>query len=585
MTTDTPTATLATAALAGFATPAPYTPPADLPWDGRVRVAAWLRGEALAGVETAADDPANALLEAAAAVAHGLTDDQRSDPALVLEFELAAPLETIEPGGLSELIAAVEHGVHGLLLTDTVTGKAAGGWPSTAQRDHSGAAQWIKSLLRLARPPGARVPASVQVQRFTTQHAALAPNTPNSPSDDAANDATEDASSPEPPPHDLTAGLRLVEQESLSRELCITAASDAGFWLLRNQRPTGVFGYEFLPGSQTWSGTDSIVRQAGCAWSIAALATAYRGGQGANDKRIADTFATAAMRAVSGILDEGLHRDGPGRLYYLAGPDNQGRLGAIPLLLLAITDLRVASFNEEIAGRLTQTMLQLQQADGSFGSTLRGLELEGSERYFAGQITLALARRFFVEKKSRLDDAVSSAIAYYQKWWDDDNADLSFAAWMLQACESHYRHTADRASKDRSRAFAYRMADWMLDRQHLADHPNPLWVGGYEGSPGIGTAAYTEGMLRALVIATLEKDFERIGLYRRSVALALRFLLQLQVDPLDLAFIGGDEHRGAVRGSLRRRNLRCDNAQHFLMATLRAAAVLKDEDLRLETVS
>ena len=129
------------------------------------------------------------------------------------------------------------------------------------------------------------------------------------------------------------------------------------------------------------------------------------------------------------------------------------------------------------------------------------------------------------------------------------------------------------------------MADWMLDRQHLADHPNPLWVGGYEGSPGIGTAAYTEGMLRALVIATLEKDFERIGLYRRSVALALRFLLQLQVDPLDLAFIGGDEHRGAVRGSLRRRNLRCDNAQHFLMATLRAAAILKDEDLRLETVS
>ena len=62
---------------------------------------------------------------------------------------------------------------------------------------------------------------------------------------------------------------------------------------------------------------------------------------------------------------------------------------------------------------------------------------------------------------------------------------------------------------------------------------------------------------------------------------ALRFLLQLQIDESDLAFIGGEEHRGAVRGSLRRRNLRCDNAQHFLMAMLRASAVLKDPQLQL----
>ena len=41
-------------------------------------------------------------------------------------------------------------------------------------------------------------------------------------------------------------------------------------------------------------------------------------------------------------------------------------------------------------------------------------------------------------------------------------------------------------------------------------HPNPLWVGGYEGSPGIGTAAYTEGMTFGRARATQTVAFERV---------------------------------------------------------------------------
>lgn len=593
---------VAAALRAGFAHPSSDNPPDADTWSGRVRVGAWLRGVDLGSTQAApggAKDseagPGQAQ-DAASTLSARLDDDQRADPTLALEIEIVDTLEEVTPEGLNELIASTELGLHGLVLTDTATEKSAAGWPAVAQREHSGVAQWVKSLLKRARPPGARLPASVRVQRFTTTHLRLRIH--------------DETASPE----ELRGGLRVVRQADVNRSQLAAAATQAAAWLVRHQLANGHYHYEYQPpppapaGANTnagggqpttgsWAKSDSIVRQAGCAWSVASLGTAFRGQEGEAPQALAQRFSASTLRAISGLTKTSLHRDGPGGLHYLASPDGQARLGAIPLLLLALTDLRLPKYEPELQQRLTGTCLALQRADGSFGTSVRGFEMEGSERYFAGQIALALARRYFVDKRPRTDEAVQRAITHYRQAWNaadqsdgesDDGAsddssikDLSFAAWMLQACESHVRHTPNRDSKANAQAFAFEMADYVLTQQHDTDHPNPLWVGGYQGSPGIGTAAYTEGMLRAYVIATLAEDQERIDRYGRSVATALRFLLQLQIAPPDLATIGADEHLGAVRGSLRRRNLRCDNAQHFLSAMLRASVLFKDEELQL----
>lgn len=563
----------AEAVRAGFAAPTRADEPPTDAWAGRVRVAAWRRGEAVASAE-AVGEATVALQQAASKVAAALADedapaggDGDADP-VVLDVEVAGELEQLQPDGLNGLIQSVELGIHGLVLTDPEGRRGprvAAGWPSEAQAEHSGAAQWVKALLREARPPGARLPASMEVARFTVRRIAVPVGRGTAPVGEA---------------RELVGGVRLVRQDELSQGRLLGAATEAGFWLLRHQRPNGWFAYEFQPGTQSWGRAESVVRQAGTAWSVAALATAYRGGRDETQQNLAKVFGAGAMRAISGILDRSLRRGGPGRLFHLV-QGGEPRLGAVPLLLLAITDLRHANFNKEVAQQLTQTLLAVQRPDGGFGTSARGLTFEGSERYFAGQIALALARRFPVDRKPRLDEAVTRALPHYRTWWDDGNADLSFAAWMLQACESHYRHTASAESKAFARDFAFAMADWALTHQHGTDHANPLWVGGYDGTPGIGTAAYTEGMLRALVIAKLENDHLRATQYTRSVATAARFLLQLQVEAPDLPFIGGEEQRGAVRASLRRRSLRCDNAQHFLMVMLRASALLTDGELRL----
>ncbi len=570
---------------AGFAQPASdNTPsPSRNGWDGRVRIGAWLRGIDLGSVEAGA----NELQGAASTLAAKLDDEQRSDETLALEIETVKTIEVITPEGLNHLIATTEIGLHGLVLTDTATGKSAVGWPAAAQREHSGGAQWVKSLLKQARPPGTRLPASVHVQRFTTTHLRLQIHV--------------DGSHPE----ELRGGLRIVKQADVDRSGIVSAATQAGAWLLRHQLANGQYHYEYQPpppspsGGKaaigTWAKSNSIVRQAGCAWSVASLGTAFRGQEGAAPQALAKRFSTSALLAISGLTKTSLHRNGPGGLHYLASPDGQARRGAIPLLLLALTDLRLPKYESELQQRLTSTCLALQQADGSFGTSARGLELEGSERYFAGQIALALARRYFVDKRSRTDEAVQHAVSHYRQAWNSDRhdetdtdpskdgsiKDLSFAAWMLQACEAHIRRTPNRNSKANAQDFAFEMADYALTQQHDTDHPNPLWVGGYQGSPGIGTAAYTEGMLCAYIIATVAEDQERVDRYGHSIARALRFLLQLQIALPDLASVGTDEHLGAVRSSLRRRNLRCDNAQHFLTAMLRASALFQNEELQL----
>ena len=215
-------------------------------------------------------------------------------------------------------------------------------------------------------------------------------------------------------------------------------------------------------------------------------------------------------------------------------------------------------------------MLALQSREGRFGTTARGLELEGSETYYAGQVALALARLHAARPRPRLRTAVERSLRHYhERWADEDERDLSFTTWMLQACDQWHALTNDELSRD----YAFEMIDWALEEQHGADHEHPLWPGAFQNTPGIGTAAYSEGLASALAIAQRAGDEERAERYRAALLSAMRFLLQLTVESSEVALVGESEQIGAVRSALHRDSLRCDNAQHFVMSALRSRAL------------
>ena len=509
---------------------------------GRVRVGLWRSGVMLGRAEAADLDLAAAVRQAAAAAAAAVdggipADDQYN--ATLIDVEIVTMSQFIRPIGLSGLMHATQDGVDGLVLRDG--DRAAGGWPADALRGDRSNARWAKALLREARPPGTRLSPSVAVLRFRTREVVgmLRP-----PSDRPVGLAA------------MQGATRVVWPQAVGRQDLVRAAGRAGMWLVRHQRKDGLFRYLFQHQTQRWSSDDSIVRQAGCAWAMARLA-----------RRLPDAgFAAPTTRALEGLERTSLKRGGPGNLAYLQVGDDPPRLGAIPLFLLAADEWeRHSPIEEGTRERLAATLLAVQSPEGGFGVEARGLTLEGSETYYAGQIALALARRFEVTGRQRMAESGLAAVRYYQQWWDDGNQDLSFAAWMLQACEAWYRLRND----DEARDFGFQMADWALQFQH-PDDVNLLWGGAFGNTPGIGTAAYTEGIVRAVAIAEQAGDEERVERYSTSVRGAMRFLMQLCVEDPDLAFTGGPEQRGAVRSSLRRRSLRCDNAQHFVMAALGA---------------
>ena len=514
------------------------TPPGD--GGCAARVSLWRDGEQLAKAETSADDAAAAVRAAAAA----LRDVDQAGASLFVEA--AVDERALEVEGLGGLLALEPDG-SGLLLRDG--DREARGWPFDALRAEGRRAGWVKRLNREARPPGARLAASTSVARFATVEAAG----PVGPQDDAY-------IAPR------SGGFRVVQAEEVLPDRLTGAALQAAAWLLRHQRTDGLFAYEFSPQTQSWSAADSIVRQAGCAWAIASVGRARR------DRAV----SRAAGAAIDGLLRATLRRDGPGRLYYLAAAGEPPRLGAIPLLLLAMLEApQAAGATRETVERLAATLLAIQEPSGTLGVTARGLDLEGSETYYAGQVVLALARLHGARRRDRYARAIANAINHYHvRWADEEERDLSFTTWMLQACDVWHQINGG----DETVEYGFAMADWALESQHGADHPHPLWPGAFQNTPGIGTAAYAEGIASALALAQRVGDAKREARYRASLLGAMRFLLQLTVEASDAPFVGGDEQIGALRSALHRPGLRCDNAQHFIMSALRARALAFAQD-------
>ncbi len=513
------------------------------------RARLWRAGAVVAEAEASAADGLSAAQAAGAALREALEEalDEASDqPGDALGVEVEAERSERRPEGLIGLLQTPLAGYEGVILRDGE--RTARGWPFDALSTEGRTAAWVKRLNRQARPPGARLAPSTSVEVFTTVEALGAV----APADDERIAAR-------------AGGFRLVEPGEVLPDRLTGSALQAAAWLLRHQRTDGSFAYEYQTASAGkaagWTPFDQLVRQCGCAWAIAMVARLTR------DRRI----GAAAARAIGGMLERHLRRDGPGRLFYLEDMYGEAKLGATPLLLLAIAELGGSlRVPRETVDQLTAGLIAVQSRDGRLGTTARGRALEGSETYYAGQIVLALARWYGMRKRPRLRSAVERSLRHYHsRWANADERDLSFTTWMIQACDQWHALTNDAAAKD----YAYAMADWALAEQHGEDCGNPLWVGAFQNTPGIGTAAYSEGIASALAIAQRAGDAERAERYRAALLLSMRFLLSLQLDGVETALIGGGEHAGAVRSALHRSGLRCDNAQHYLMSLLRARAL------------
>src|SRR5581483_9247332 len=276
-----------------------------------------------------------------------------------------------------------------------------------------------------------------------------------------------------------------------------------------------------------------LVRQAGCAYAVAAAAEAETDPVWHEELRASARDAVAALRAFESRTHAGtlcFERDGP----------EPAPLGAVALVLLALQFAGLRGELGPLAGELVRTILGAQAADGCFRCDLQRPGAQpGSpgQNFYPGEALLALTY-----EAERGDAACAEAIARALPWY-----------------RRHFRRAP-------SPAFVL----WQVDAWRRAE----ALAGGFAVNgrpPGFSTSLYAEAAIRAFELARRHGDEPRSERYRKAALRGLSFLMRLQiVEEMTPLFRAPELALGATTSSLDDFTIRCDFDQHTITAFLAA---------------
>lgn len=321
-------------------------------------------------------------------------------------------------------------------------------------------------------------------------------------------------------------------------------------WLLdKRSEFYGFLHYEYIPSHDSFSETDSNIRQMGTLWSIAKYANFY------ND---AEMKALAA-EGLDYVLD---FQKKEGDKIYICPPNDDAKIAYNAFVLLALVEIENYPLREQIMAGLYRALVGQQRPDGGFDTIFKEQTERGID-FYPGETLTAMAA--YAEKTNHLEayDVIAKAYPYYSAYFRKTPT-TAFVPWHSQAYTSLYLHTKDRKYAD----FVLEINDWLIDTHQILKNPaHPDMLGGFRKDPNYSSTAFSEGVACAFHVAKTLQDPQIIKKYEESFTLALRFIFQLQYDENDVFFFkGAPRVLGGIRTSLTDTKQRIDMAQHFIHA-------------------
>jgi uncharacterized protein (TIGR00296 family) len=359
---------------------------------------------------------------------------------------------------------------------------------------------------------------------------------------------------------DILHGLPYLSLAEINKEKIHQAVIEGQNWLVRNQKKDGSFAYQYYPGLDKYSSKDNIVRQ------IATSAILARIGNNFNNEK----YLNSAKKGVDYALKKIKYLDKKKNLPYLF-ENEQGTLGGNAFVLMSLTELK--SFKPNLREKFLNSLLYMQNADGSFKTYYEPFGKSGAKDFFPGEAMLALAK--YYSQLSPRDDmkilsALEKAFNYYSKIYWPKNKTTAFVPWHSQAAAEMYRITQEKKYAD----FVFEINDWLLKIQFTEkDSPYPDYLGGFykKGSPpGMSTSSYAEGLAEAYVLAKQTDDKKREKKYKRALDSAIIFILSTQFNEENSFYVKNlSRSLGGFRTSLIDHSLRIDATQHACTALLK----------------
>ena len=363
----------------------------------------------------------------------------------------------------------------------------------------------------------------------------------------------------------LLRGMTLVPPESVRPRLLDEAIARIAEYMVYRQLPSGLFTYEFSPGLDRFSDTNSLVRQVGAAIAVSAYAR-YTGKSASH--AAADLAVAYHLKGLTPISSAE-------NASFIATADDQNKLGVTALLCIALSEHPNAESYADVRERLVNAMLWLQRPSGLFVTAFPpAVEIKGQE-YFPGEALLALAREYARQPSATILDAFDRSITFYREYFRAGRKP-AFVPWQIQAFALMAHQTKRRDFVD----YVFELADWLAAKQLNASNCDwPELHGGVaahgNGRAGAGTASYLEGFTDALGVARAFGDSQRVRQYESAVRLATRFVMQLEVRSEEARFMRSPQDAvGGIRTSPALNRLRIDHSQHALIALIKARKIL-----------
>lgn len=366
-------------------------------------------------------------------------------------------------------------------------------------------------------------------------------------------------------PVPLHRGLTVLGPEAVTSAALDESIQRIADYMAYRQLESGLFSYEYRPGSDGYSEDNNLVRQVGAVLAMSVHAKAS--GRSAS-RAAADVGIRHHLQGLVDISDVD-------NAAFIATADKRNKLGVTALLALAMAEFPEPQRYEMRRTKLINGMLWLQRPSGMFITAFPPAVAIDAQDYFPGEALLAMAVDYAHQPTADVLEAFDRAIRFYRGYFRD-TVSPAFVPWQVQAYAIMARHTKRTDYRD----FVFELTD-LLSKKQLTEE-NCVWpemwggIASYQpGRAGVATAGYLEGFADALLLARKTGQTQRAAHYEEVVRSAARFVMQLQVRPEEAYFIRSPQDAvGGIRTAPALNLLRIDHCQHALVGLIKARRAL-----------
>ena len=386
---------------------------------------------------------------------------------------------------------------------------------------------------------------------------------------------------------ELLRGSEYLPPAGMTKEETFVSFKEAADWLLSHfDREKKMYAYSYYSVRNNFDTRNyNIVRH-----GLATL-TMLQAFELTHDRRYLDV-AKLATEWVLGLMEW----DGKLALFKHDKYDPKYKLGGAGTMLQVMTEYyrleKIPEWEKAMKG-MAEFILAMQEENGHYRSyyTKAGEKPDNSEvTIYPGEANLALLRMYKIFKDKRYLQAVDKAFGYYSKWFNgkkspDSKSDLgAFVPWDMSAMLEYY----ELVKRDEVAAYAYSMADWVIDNWFIFGQNESYWpdaVGGIHNGkakwdlPIWNSGVYGEGIASVFQIAQLHGDKERAAKYRLATHRITRFVRQLQLHGANLTSLPDPATaKGCIPSDFFGEDCRIDYVYHCMTTHYRELAHFGDED-------